>query len=289
MESHINRTAEQQQLLQGIGAFILARSVPLLDLDDRLNGGSGVLLSFYDRHFVATAAHVIEASHRYAILMREFNKKYADVVSKHIDEINDVGILELDSSSIGQLLQLQHQFLSDEQLFVGRYPTMRMPIRVTGFPSYKEMRPTTRQRISRSTTIHTIGFSSLSYDTFALPRSRWPKLSAESRACRRSDDIFCSWDPHEEGTEFSLLSLSDAPKKKRFGPVTLPGMSGGGIWLPSEDNSNGRISTPIAYLVGIQTSYSEGGRRKWLRGTRTKVLVRLFEKYFPDLIHNVAV
>lgn len=282
-------TIATDQMLQGIAAFILARSVPILDLDDRSNGGSGVLLRLDGRYFVVTAAHVIESDHKYAILTREFNNKYDDIVAKYTDPRHDIGILELNAKSIDRLLELGHSFLETEYLYTDRYPHAKAPIRVSGFPSDKQTRVINRRRIGRKTTVHNIAYGSLSYDTFTLPQSRWPNLSSEFRKCHRLNDIFCSWDPHEDGTRFSLENISDTPQKHRFGPMGLSGMSGGGIWIPFEDNSKGPISTPAGLLAGIQTSYSEGGRKKWLRGTRTKSLIKLIEKHYPGLIRTEAI
>lgn len=281
-------TLDQRQLLQGIGAFILARSTPILDLDDRRNGGSGFLLSFDDRYFVATAEHVIRNDHQYAILMREPSGRFIDVTAKHTDVQRDVGILQLDAESIDELLRRGHCFLGAEHLYIGRYPHIRLPVRVTGFPSDKETREVKGRRISSTTTIHRIAYGSLNFDTFALPQHRWPRLSPESRKIRRAHDIFCSWDPDDKGTQLNLENLLDEPIMRRFGEMTLSGISGGGIWMPYEDTSNGNIYTPAALLVGVQTSYSEGGRRKWLRGSRTKSLIQLLEKHYPGMVSKAA-
>jgi hypothetical protein len=284
-----NLTPAQKQLLQGIGAFILARSVPLLDLCDPSNGGSGVLLNLDDRYFVATAAHVIDQAHRFAILTREYNRKCCDFSGKYMDKRHDIGILELDSEPVQFLTELGHCFLNAEHLLNGRYPNPNLPIRVTGFPSQEPMRIANHRQISRSTTISKIAYGSLNYETFALPQSHWPKLALDSRRTQRQHDIFCSWDPNEDGMQFSLLSLTDEPKKHRFGPIALPGMSGGGLWIPFEDNSTGCITAPAALLAGIQTSYPQSGRGRWVRGTRTKTLIQLIERHYPCSIGEVFV
>ncbi len=270
----------EQQLQFGIGAFVLARTVPVLDLD-KMTGGTGVLVNLGNHFSVATAKHVIEGHSRYAVLLRDYNHTLTDFVAKHVDPREDVGIFELNPGAIGILLDVGQLFLSKDYIYTGRYPHPQSRICVAGFPGQPEMRVRTSKRMSRNTVLHEIAYRSFSFDTVALSRYEWPTVDFSVR--RKQNALFCSWDPDlDQLTRFSLLDHFEAAKCCHLDNLSLRGMSGGGIWVTSP-KSRGRIATPEARLVGIQSMWPKDGKGKWLRGTRTRALMRLIERHYPGI------
>ncbi len=63
-------TTERQEEL-GLDAFIRDRTVCLVDMTDKTNGGSAVKIAIGDRKFLATASHVLRAGHDIRALVRD--------------------------------------------------------------------------------------------------------------------------------------------------------------------------------------------------------------------------
>lgn len=253
-----------------IDAFIGRRTVKIVNRKDPAAGGTGVTIEWDGRFFLATAAHVMQSIDDLALLLRDDEGTlYADFISSHVDRAADIGIVELDSTTVSALHE--YELVRQEDIYLERYPHRKKPLWVVGYPGKLIQRRTTAD-------VTFLDCNRLSYETRALAKCDWPEIHPLDRQIRSSGDLFCTYDPDPSTLQKrSYLELQRAPAKPDIDTLPPHGMSGGGIWFPmSNTNPESRIWHPTAMLVGIQTS--TGSKQKWLRGTRACVLLDLLRQ-----------
>lgn len=246
----------------------------IVDTKDDSGGGSGVTIQFKGRHFVATAAHVLRDDHEYGILVRdEIPRLIQDFKKIYKSESEDVALIELGNCI--EALTTDHDFLLEEEIYLGRYPSNQVSLQLVGYPGFA-VQKSAPVAINSSNSISVISFETLSYDTNALSRSSWPTGAVFPRRHARCNDIFCEYRPgQQEASRRDMRGLDRPDVNRVLSQVPLNGMSGCGIWMPHNYIKPSEITYLGAKLVGIQVSYPTNGKGKWLRGVRSRVIVDL--------------
>ncbi len=253
---------------------IRRRTVRLLDLTDKSAGGSAVTVQLGERFFLATAAHVIPPNHEIRVLVGEADEEnIGQFKARHVNEEDDVGLLELDESTAGAI---DSEFTGYEQLPIHFDQSSRWCATLIGYPGMSVVSEDERDGdILR----RTHSFATFSLVTNIIPFGEWPKrASFQRRPPSEESDIFVEFKPettvyHQDWTD---LDRPDTPAPED--EVRLEGMSGCGIWLDRARDDGVWRSEPS--LAGIDTGVcpSQG----WARGTQIAHWLALVCEHYKE-------
>ena len=254
---------------------IRRRTVRLLDFTDKSAGGSAVTVKLRNRYFLATAAHVIPNGHEIRILVGEgHDENISSFLARHVDENDDVGLLELDESTAGKI---NRDFTAAEQLLLQLDQSSGWCATLIGYPSQSVV---TEQNKVGSILHRTHSFATLTIVTELIPRKEWPrKASFERRPPLSRSDLFVKVDPNTVVYQQDLTDLDPADSPSNVTEVQLAGMSGCGIWL--DRVLDDEIWRPEPILAGIDTGALP--KQGWARGTQISRWLKLVIKHYKDL------
>jgi hypothetical protein len=271
-------TVTTDLISQGIDQFILRRTVRIHDLTDANGGGTGVTILARNRYFVATAAHVMVTGHEFGVLLRDGTSEFLTAFSQiHLCEHGDIALIEL-AEGQNERMSASHDFVTEDELYKGRYPHRNVPITIVGYPSFV-VTQSAPVRLSPELSAHFVGFGTLNYETNCLTRAEWPVGPDFPTRSARTHDIFCKYRPgHQPAIRRDMQRLDSPELEGAFTKVPLNGMSGGGIWIPYQFNKPSGVTFMGAKLLGIQSSYPRDGKGRWIRGTRIQALKDVIER-----------
>jgi len=226
---------------------IRRRTVRLIDLTDQSAGGSAVTVKLGNRYFLATAAHVIPPNHEIEVLVGAGEVKNVGRFSaRHINEEDDVGLLELDESAAEEI---NRDFTEAKQLLPRIDQSNRWCATLVGYPSQTI---DTVERPAGNTLFRTHSFSPLTLITSIVPPNEWPqRLSFLRREPRYDCDFFVTFDPQTTVYRQDLTNIDCADSPAPVDSVQLEGMSGCGIWL--DRTLDDQVWRPEPILAGIDT------------------------------------
>ena len=260
---------------QAMHRHIQRRTVRLCDFTDPSKGGTAVLVKLGDRHFLATAAHVIPDGHDIRIL-RDTNKggPFEDFLQRYTDTDNDVGLLEV---PVSVATMLDRDFVETDQIAIRIDNKSAIATTLCGYPG---------QLIETTSKIHykSHNFRFLTLVTKTIPQRNWP-TEGVLRDFKEGHDLLVRFKNDGELFHENMKDLGAEPIRSE-GPtdIDLAGMSGCGMWF--DYTPANEIWEPQPRLVGIQTSAlhkSDG----WARGTLIEHWLNLVAKNYPDLPNYV--
>lgn len=235
----------------------------ITDFDDPTAGGSGTAIRIYDRFFIATAAHVIEADHRYALGKHEGEREVRSFPAKGFNLALEVGFLEVAAEALDD-----HDSFAEVKDLAPMSDHI-VEVVVAGFPGVG-LRRLSAGMCAKADLVRC--------DT--VPVSDWPGDC--ERPTRPENDIFVNYPKtlgHQELGAGRGFDESSARQRETDDPR---GMSGGGIWhYVLNENRESGIRYPGPRLLGIQVSVYE--RQRSLRGTQIRHWCDLVGKHYPEM------
>lgn len=261
---------------RAVQEYVRSRVVRLVDLTAPDHGGSAIKLRVADRHFLATAAHVVPRSHEIrALIPGVADGTVTPQPDWALDESCDVAVLELTDDDAEKL---RGNFVTTDELLI-QFDHSVQPAIVVGYPG--QFIHSADQQILADAVARVHDFRSITVFTETLPESEWP--ADLDRAPRHDTDVFAHFDPDPH---LQMVKLHDAkPEDVEVDDVHLGGVSGGGIWIEYQATSDSGIWRPDARLIGIDVSFKP--RDKWLRGTLIKRCLDLVQRRYPDLHETI--
>ena len=223
--------------------------------DDQFEAlGSGVLLTVEDRHFVATAAHVIKgATANTYVVLGGYEMKLAGRWCSTSTIVNDLAVLELSDAPQIAELQQAYRFLTLGDLTM-KLESLTGNYLLVGYPATK-------------TRVYGGGVHPKPY---FLQAPEATDFNLASKSLQRAAHLVLN------ATGLVVSATNPDPHKT----PELEGVSGGGVW----DTCNYLLRDPAQEkkLAGIITEEvkSGRGRRRHLLVTRTAVLLEFMRQAF---------
>lgn len=275
MESSDNLNEQARRAVQ---AYVGSRIHRLVDWTDPTRGGSAVKIRIANRHFFATASHVIPDSHEIRVLLRgEENQFIRSFVNRARDPATDVGLLEITSEDAA-LLDGNFVLESDIQ---PRFHHRTSQIVVAGYPG--QLIHSADREVLTGFVAKVHDHRQLTFLTHSLLRSEWPTGLKRKPTSRK--DIFASFDPELQLHMIKLNDPNKPPTEIAVDELKLPGISGGGIWLHLPTSSDSEVWTPNLRLLALDVSVEP--KERWLRGTSISNWLQLLQQHYPDLKRNI--
>ena len=249
-----------------------SRTYRLIDMTNQSLGGTVIAVNIGEHYFLATAAHVISKDHEFNIVLKKKNALYIDsFLSKYVDDKSDIGLLEISK---------EYKHLIDPWITVSDICTdfdqhIENNVVVTGYPAQSIVRAS-REQITEGYFLETQICNALCCSSFTWPIKKWPSNGMEIQPLA-GRDVFIDYDPGD-------MFASD-PSKVDITPINsvrcpeLPGISGGGIWLPLSESDT--IWEPKVKLIGIEHSVFK--RHGWIRGAHINCWLDLVSEKYPHL------
>lgn len=236
--------------------------------------GTAVAVQIGSRHFLATAAHVLQQLDQFRVVLRAPLAGVDGFAAQHVHAELDVGLLEIDPSDVSRF----NHFVPADRIGVRADQEAEYDVIVLGYPTRLRFKVDERQ-ISESETLSVSLCNAFTFSSFALCHSDWPSSTAITPPVL-GVDLFIGFQP-QNSLHFLDSSKPCVRSEKIDSEAPHPGgVSGCGIWVLSAATPN-RVWQPRAYLHGIQSKYSEDG--EWLRGTMMAAWLDLVEVNYPDL------
>ena len=240
--------------------------------------GSAVTINLGNRHFLATAAHVIAdaTDELFVVLGDESTENVSNLTTRHVRHDDDVGIIELDSK---QAQSLGRVFVTEEEIGGRLDCQQKHEVVVLGYPGQPEVLKVTEapSPVDDQTLVRTFDFRTLTYVTETVVLSEWPQVPLQRHAADPLRDIFGWFDPSNQLFLVMLKTLD--PASEHAFEVKLPGVSGGGIWTTSVERAS--VWRPQVKLIGLQSSVLKA--KKMLRATPIQCCLELVRENYPDL------
>lgn len=245
-------------------------------LIDLKNGADGtvVAVNIGSRYFLATAAHVIPASHDFKIVVRDSIDGVYDFVARHVHPTFDVGLLELLPKDIPRF---HDTFVPANALKVQADQQAEYNVTVVGYPG-KLIDQIDQRPLSPNETVEVHQCNAFTFHSVALPLSEWP-TSGTKTAPVPGIDIFIDFDPEDSMHLLNAKTSGEVPIKIELSAPHPAGISGGGIWLLRSSTSN-TVWQPVALLHAIQFGFNSSG---WLRGALIDTWLEVVDNNYPDL------
>ncbi|NQU25168.1 MAG: hypothetical protein HQ567_28100 [Candidatus Nealsonbacteria bacterium] len=249
-------------------------------LIDRTNGADGtvVAINIGARFFLATAAHVIPASHEFSVVLRDSIDNVYDFAARHVHPTLDVGLLELLPKDVPRF---RDTFVPADRIGAEADQDTEYNVTVVGYPE-KFIDQIDRRPLTQNETLQVHQCNAFTFLSVALPRSEWPTSGTRTDPVL-GVDIFISFHP-DDSLQFMNAKTTGTVPVTIGSPAPHPsGISGGGIWLfrPSAPNA---VWQPVALLHAIQFGFSRSG---WLRGALIDTWLEVVENNYSDLKNEI--
>lgn len=256
----------------------------LIDRTDATSGGTCVSIKIGSRVFLATAGHVLDEGHRFAVILRNLSGECIDeFVCAHRDVEADVGLLELTPQAAARF---QGGHLDEKQLLTSLDREREWDVLVIGYPA-QCMIPSQEVLLDRNTKCKLILCNAHTYASSTIPLCKYRDFELDQTAGALDGDVFVHYDPGEILQCLHSGNAGVVPASLELDPPRLPGMSGGGVWvLPEPAGAASGVWAPLVRLVALQVSWMPG--KKWLRSAGIGRWLDLVERHYPDLARNVA-
>jgi hypothetical protein len=239
------------------------------DCEDKI--ATGVLVDIGERHFLATAGHVLNATtpkHTRFVskahnLSAPLNVEMLNVQRREFEDV-DVGFIELADCEAYHALEAAA--LTLDRVIDAKTGDPNRQTRVYGYPV----------AALRFTDAGVCKLHNVSLTTKPVPPQLWESIADETRHPDVSNDIVLSFDRSDD-------FWCDGPDEvKGDAPPEPFGMSGGGCWQGTFDAESAGIWSPDnVCLYGIQSQWPERGR--FLRAVQIAHWLRLVADSNNDL------
>ena len=261
-------------------AFVSRTHASTYCLFDRTNGADGtvVAVNIGTRYFLATAAHVIPASHDFEVVLRDSIDNVYEFAARHVHPIHDVGLLELLPKDVPRF---RDTFVPENCIDVQANQQNEYDVTVVGYPE-KLINQVDRRPIAPNEILEVHRCDAFTFLSVALPLSEWPTSGTRADPVP-GIDIFIDFEPEERLHFLSAKTSGTSPVELDSKAPHPSGISGGGIWLfrPSPPNT---VWHPLVVLHGIQFGFHPSG---WLRGSLIGTWLEVVESNYPDLKSEV--
>lgn len=148
----------------------------LVNLTDESCGGTATPIKIKGTYFLATAAHVVPQGHDVRILATARKEEQVNAFENVIrDETADVAVIELKTDLAEKL---DRDFLPPTRIAINAQAPSHSPATLVGYPGNLIETLESPGEITRS-------FRPLTFITSVLPRSKWPRNVAWTRAKNR--------------------------------------------------------------------------------------------------------
>jgi hypothetical protein len=264
MQSHVNeqKISSQTRMPQ------LNETVIPIFKDDKNNmkpEGSGVLLQISDQFFILTAAHVLDAGELYipdqeGLVMLNGHKDSSDAPNgkRELDRV-DVGYVHL-QPEIVKHIKAPHCFLPVSLIDVNHISQEEQHYMFMGYPNNAVKRKFgTKAFKSKLTTFTDKLASQNTYNGVAANQADHIVINFDSKKAKDSDE-------------------------NQITPPKMTGMSGGGVWCITKNDSIEGI--PDARLCAIGIEYHTK-KHKCLVGTKIAHVLELIRKNYPQLSAHI--
>jgi hypothetical protein len=245
----------------------------LIDLTTGANG-TVVAVNIGSRYFLATAAHVIPASHDFKVVVRDSIDGVYDFAARNVHPELDIGLLELLPKDIPRF---HDTFVPANAIMVRSDQGAEYNVTVVGYP-HKLIDQVDRRPLSPNETVEVHQCNAFTFHSVALPLSEWPSSGTKTPPVP-GIDIFIDFNPEDSVHLIDAKKSGDTPFKIAASAPHPAGVSGGGIWLLQSSTSN-TLWQPVAHLHAIQFGFHPSG---WLRGALIDTWLEVVDNNYPDL------
>lgn len=247
---------------------------------DLTNGADGtvVAVNIGSRYFLATAGHVIPASHNFKIVVRDSIDGVYDFAALHVHPEIDVGLLELLPKDVPRF---RDTFVPANAMAAQADQQAKYNVTVVGYPK-RLIDQVDRVPLSANRTVGVHQCNAFTFHSVALPLSEWPTSGTRTPPVP-GIDIFIDFDPEDCMRLMNAKTSGDIPLKIDSSAPHPAGISGGGIWLLRYSTSNS-VWQPVADLHAIQFGFNPSG---WLRGALIGTWLEVVDMNYADLKSDV--
>ncbi|MCY3022370.1 MAG: hypothetical protein NTW87_25600 [Planctomycetota bacterium] len=244
------------------------------DCTDHKKGGTAVAVGIGDRHFLATAAHVVPTSHSFEVVFPKGQKRVVSFAAHHFDRDVDVGLLEIERSDVGRL---GAGFLPITDVLVNLDQHREWGAIVLGFPA-QLTRPVHREHLRGGCDLQINAVSSFTYCSRTRRIAEWPTEGLEEPS-DESRDIFVHFEPENRVSALHPKNAGSVAPSTPCQAPALSGISGGGIWVARERATP--VWRPQCLLAGI--AIASFPRDKWIHGRQIGRWLDLVLRHYPKL------
>lgn len=220
--------------------------------------GNGVLVEIDSRHFILSAAHVLEERDDLWIpvgdnlIIPGGKIKYSNFIETREKDSVDIGIMELDSSTVSEL-KSYYSFLPKDNILFPHVTNEKLLYTFLGYPkSFSKYSPIMESFHSRL----------FFHNNLPAPEQVYLKLNRNS-----NENIIIKYD-RQSSLNIRKEMLTNGPD--------LYGMSGCGLWFTNPSDSY-KISEPK--LIAIMTDWPTRDRSVVV-GTKMSLFARAFNTEF---------
>ncbi len=249
-------------------------------LIDLTNGkcGTVVAVSIGSCYFLATAKHVIPASHKFKIVIHDAVDGVYDFAARHVHPTLDIGLLEVAPKDVPRF---RDTFVPGNRIAIHVDQQVEYDVFVLGYP-HKLIHQVAQLPLASNETLEAHQCNAFTFHSVAMPLSEWPS-SGTTTVPVAGIDIFIEFNP-EDSMQLLHAMATISPPTKIDSPAPHPaGISGGGIWRLDSIESNG-VWQPAARLHGIQFGFNPAG---WLRGALIDAWLDVVDNNYPDLKSDI--